>query len=131
MIPHEEHSLEPDPIEAESVDFDWQSLYDSLGESTADLNERDCAALAIALHEILKFVTNGELTGEDYEQGVARRMISLAWVVTPSLFADNPSLTKLAAALGMEAPEMSPYTTAVSKHFGIVNHAQAHGWNRK
>lgn len=123
---------EGSPLEPQIADFDWTSLYYALGEPTEERNGQDYSALGMALHELMKFVVQGEVTeGRRYEREVARRVISLAWVVSPSLFDDNPSLTKLSRALRLNTPEMSSHTAAVSKRFQLVNGAQAHGWNRK
>ena len=131
MIQPEDHSLEPDPIETETVEFDWQSLYLALGEPTTDGSEQYYAALGTALGEIVQFLIEGEPASRKYKEEVARRTISLAWVLRPGLFDGNPSLTKLAKALGLNAPAMSAHTVAVFRKFGIVNSAQSHGWNRK
>lgn len=118
-------------LELQSADFDWPSLYEVLGEAQSELPERDYDALGKALHELIKWLTRGQIEEARYETVIGRRVIGLAWVMNPGFFDGNPSLTKLAKALGMKAPDLCEHTTSVTKAFGLMNKAQAHGWNRK
>jgi len=112
-----------------------------------DLSESDRGLLGVALNRIFQWVVGGVkarkadsfLASEshcrpdsldkailDIEKAIARRFISLAWVVSPQIF-DGASLAELSRRLGISKPVLSIPAAEFSRAFGITNRSQAHG----
>lgn len=142
------HNAEPpsfdDQTLHESYDFDWDELYERLGESvqekeTAGRDDfEEMQRLCFAIRRIFSWLLNGEIKqGADKVAG--RRLIALAWVLHPSLLklgpdvfkGESPSLTTLSHTLGFKTPVLSVIAADVRREFGIRNRAQAHGWSFK
>jgi hypothetical protein len=115
----------------QAQDFDWESLYDALGETSAtdvdELNRKLLSLLEWAVEPIRSRRTRKRRT-----ETLARRVVALAWVVCPELFGQKSSMTDLATSLGMHKAVLSELTSAFSKRFGVRNNYQlGHGWNFK
>ena len=125
-------SEQADPVEARVIDFDWNTLYERLGEQAP---QPDHQKLALALRRILQWAVRVDydlvLSPITPDVAVGRRMIALAWVTNPALFPDSPSLRQLSRRLGLSAPLLAALTGEVCREFGIQNRAQDHAWNRK
>lgn len=128
---HEDYlNAKASPVSEPCTDFDWQSVYEALGEVREDLDERDYGTLAAALQEVLKWLVRGDLKHPNFDRMIGRRAIGLTWVLCPSYFAGSPSLTKIALSLGITPAALSAHSTSATKAFGVTNKPQVHGWNR-
>jgi hypothetical protein len=124
-----------DQTEFGTEEFDWETLYQNLGEAMSEAEQDTDPAtmllLAQALRSIFDYVLDIDLNKKGAEKRVGRRFIGLCWVVNPAMFEGSPSLTKIAKKLGL-SPRLLQFTAAeASAQYGIVNRGQAHGWNRK
>ena len=121
-----------DPLESVQSDFDWETVCQHLGE---ELVEYDRERLALALRRIFQWVLkidyNIGLSPLTPDTLIGRRLVALAWVTNPDLFADGPSLRQLGRRIGVAAPVLAEITGEVFREFGIQNRAQDHAWNRR
>lgn len=120
----------PDPIDGRTSQFDWDELAELLGEAGIQMDERDYEAMALGLRRILQWILHvpAHTKPERRANLIGRRLAAFAWVLDPSLFADSPSLSKLAQQLEVSVASLSQSSAAVSRNFGIRNRYQAaHG----
>jgi hypothetical protein len=131
-------SAHVDPLEPTHADFDWATVYAHLdGEQPKEeadpppVTHKEMAQiLAACFRWALDFDhrRNNQYNCRPTEL-IGRRLIALAWVTNPASF-DGASLASICKRLKVRGPSMAKLTAAASRHFGIVNRGQAHGWNR-
>ncbi|HVU07829.1 MAG TPA: hypothetical protein VHG89_04720 [Verrucomicrobiae bacterium] len=110
-------------------DFNWNELYQRLGEPT-DQQLQD-EKIAEFIRKLFEWVTAIDLRKENSQTLIGRRFIALAWVFNPALFEDSPSASKLAETLRItRKADLWKLTGEVTRHFGITNRGQSHAWNR-
>ncbi|MCP5524098.1 MAG: hypothetical protein H7A46_21380 [Verrucomicrobiales bacterium] len=108
------------------TDFDWQTLYDRLGEDARKAsNDPRMVEFVVRLLEIL---LPGSCTRLNARQ-VGLRVIALAWVLSPAYFDGTPSIRELAARCGVPRSVMTALTGEMSRLIGWRNGAQQHAWN--
>jgi hypothetical protein len=134
---HEDFTSEHlDPLDGQTIDFDFESVYAALGEATEDLGREQRAELARAMRVLLAWIVRVDLNESKapnplgLEQKCGRRAICMAWVISPDLF-DGISLTELAMRLGYTKPVLSVITSAFSREFNVRNRGQSHGIRKK
>lgn len=115
-----------DSIDSLSQGFDWQALYERLGEDAqnGDL-DREVAEAVVRLIE--KLVSNQDRPM--YPQAVGLRLIGLAWVLNPAYFEGSPSLRDLAARCKVKPSTLARFTGEASRLIGFRNRSQRHAWN--
>lgn len=116
-----------DPLAPEVVDFDWAALEEGLDAHQLQASEFE--RLGDALHTLLDWIIPRNIAPATLEKVVARRAIALAWCISPAYFEGSPSLTRLAAEIGVNKVLLSRHTADVRRRFGVSNRSQAHGWN--
>lgn len=129
---HDDYAGDLDPLDQTPIDFDWGLLEAAMGEIQPDLDEEHFAELAEALRRLLAWLVSIRV-GHQPERAanlIGRRTLALLWVVDPRLITDSPSLSQLAARLGVSKAVLSNSTSQVTREFGVRNRSQAHGWNR-
>jgi hypothetical protein len=119
-----------DPLAPTHQDFDFDELYRRLDESDPGRVEDTAAMLAEPLRAVFDWVLDTDLQRRGAAGLVGKRLIALAWVITPAMFEGSPSMRKLAARLSIKPALMHRLTAMASKRFGVVNRGQSHGWNR-
>lgn len=129
---HEDFRSEhADPLDTQECDFDWTSLYASLGEDQAEVSEHDYKAMSHAVRVLFAWILKVDPQKPCSERTIARRLIGLAWTIDPSLIDGSPSLTAIAKTLSCHKVVLSIHSAQAHRHFGIRNRAQSHGWNFK
>ncbi len=116
----------PDPLDGRTNDFDWETLWQSLGE--AELDPIDYQRLSFALDRILRWIVVPHVRGAgkaNASAAIGRRAIGLCWALNPELFEDSPSLRKLAKRMGTKVDNLSHHSARASKTFGLLNRAQS------
>jgi hypothetical protein len=111
-----------DSLDGRHQDFDWEGLYELLGETQRELSLIDYDMQAIALKRILAWVLAGNTNSM-----VGRRAKALAWVLNPAMFQGSPSMSALARSMDVHKACFSELTSEASRVFGITNRAQSHG----
>jgi hypothetical protein len=122
---------EQDTLDGKSAEFDWDALYELLGESQQELSAHDYDALSFAFKRVLEWVLSVDLGRPGFESVIARRALALAWTMNPAFFEDSPSLSKIAERIGTHKVSLSSYAASASRTFGVRNRGQRHGWNFK
>lgn len=117
-----------DPTTEPYSDFDWDELYQRLGEATDGKFETE-VNLSLTVRYILRWVFSTNLKSNRALHLILRRLIALGWVTNPWFF-DGKSISAIAAELGLPKQLMSRCAAAASRKFGIENRSQAHAWNR-
>jgi hypothetical protein len=119
-------SDERDPIDANGQGFDWQQLYQRLGEDASSAeNDRKLAEAVVRLLEVLVSKTDKPM----HPQSVGLRVIALAWVLNPGYFDGSPSLRELAERCRVKPATLGRFTGEVSRFIRWRNRAQRHAWN--
>lgn len=138
---HEDYANRDAVFAQHSQEFNYDALFerlDGLVES-GDIAEQDITGLPIALKNVFDWLfepvkpksgNTAKRTRRVTEQ-IGRRAIALAWVMDPSRFGNDPSLTQVGTSLGIHKAVMSELTSQFSKQFGVRNKHQSHGWNYK
>jgi hypothetical protein len=136
---YEDYSNEEDadPLDAHAnTPFNWSKLYQELGEELDgyELEPEQMEKLAYAFKQIFQWIVDFKIESPAAEKMIARRVISVAWTLAPDMFDGSPSLTKLAAKLGIEGRNrgydkmiLSVHTSEFSEKFSFQNRAQSHG----
>ena len=114
-----------DPMDAPDQDFDLEQLYQALGEESTSNTER--SEVVTRLLQLLIPADSKKLR----PKAIGLRIIALAWVLNPALFADSPSARTLARRCGVNAPALARHTGEISRKTGLRNRAQRHAWNWK
>jgi hypothetical protein len=120
-----------DPLNNQTTDFDWDRLYELLGEAEQEVEERDYDKLTFAIRRLLEFMLADDLRHPKAERNIVRRVVALAWTLNPGYFEGSPSLTEVAHMMGLNKVTLSEHTAEVRRVFGVRNRAQSHGWNFK
>jgi hypothetical protein len=111
-------------------DFDWDSLYDRMGELKDAEIELINRKLLMLLQWIVDPVQHKKLSRKRVSSVLSKRVMALAWVICPQLFSGKSSMTHTASMLGMHKAVLSELTAAFSKQFGVRNKSQiGHAWN--
>src|SRR5262245_23619970 len=97
---------EAEPGHEASYDFDWDGLFRSMGEPVVELEQKDYAAMGVALRAILDWVLKVDMAKPSAATFIGRRVIALAWVLDPERF-KGASVRKLAKSLGVTPPVIS------------------------
>ena len=95
--------------------------------------ESDYLKLVKALRAIFRFILSAErgTKGEKLGKLASRRLLALLWVIDPAFFSDSPSLSALAARVGVHKMSLSKHAAQVGKTFGVKNRFQhAHDWRK-
>jgi len=108
------------------VEFDWEGLYQALGESEAELTSGEYEKLGSALITILTWAVKTNSL-----KVVGRRIVALLWVCDPGLFDGTPSAAQLAKKFRVHKAMLSEDCSAISRRFAFRNRAQRHGSNFK
>jgi hypothetical protein len=117
-----------DPVEDLTQDFDWQGLYECLGEDAR--NSDNDARLVETVVRLLQLLL-GNTTRPARPWTIGLRVIALAWVLSPTYFKGSPSLCELARRYRAKASRLSEMTGEVSRWIGWRNRGQCFGWNRR
>lgn len=117
-----------DPLAgATQVDFNWNELYERLGEPT---DEQIQDERAVFVRNLIDWMLEFDFRLPSALNHAGLRLFALMWVVDPARF-DGISGSKLAETLGVtRKADFWELTGEVSKRFGIVNRCQSHAWNR-
>ena len=120
-----------DPLDSQTCEFDFDSVCESLGEATEGFTQTDREEMGRALRLLIQWTISAAFTSTGKERAepekiVGRRLIALAWVLSPDYFENSPSLSKLAERLGYTKFTLSIVTSEFSAQFGITNRSQAH-----
>src|SRR5690348_8399193 len=83
-------------LDSQNADFDWDRLYELLGEAEKEVEERDYDKLTFAIKRLLEFMLADDLRHPKAERNIARRVVALAWTLNPAYFEGSPSLTEVA-----------------------------------
>ena len=127
---HEENDdPDYDPQAVGKVGFDWDAVYKNFNEYLSDQTKDDRLAILDALNGFM--MKAFDLHRKDPDRHVGRRYIAFVWVVSPQLIPGSPSGREVARCIGISSVTFAKLTSEVTRHFGITNHAQAHGWNRR
>lgn len=122
---HENQMSELDPLDGHALDFDWDGLERSIGETKRERADA-IAGAAKAWKEVLRFCVRGNLNDPRYLKGTGLRVVAMAWVISPELFQGSPSLSELARRVGCTPTSLSSFTAEFSRLFSITNRAQKH-----
>src|SRR2546429_9914372 len=60
---------------------------------------------------------------------MGRRLLALAWTVTPDYYEEAPSLAQIAKDIGCTRAALSIHSAQARRQFGIRNRLAVHGWN--
>lgn len=115
-----------DPVDAASQNFDWQRLYERLGEDAGSPDQDQRLAEAVTrLLQMLVPCSERQIRPDS----VGLRVIALAWVLNPAYFGGSPSLRELAGRCGITQSALARHTGRYSRLIGWRNRAQQHAWN--
>ena len=119
-----------DPLKPTHAEFDWHSLYLSLGEvgdwDDDDLNTKTAQALRRIFEWVLDVPMSAQSAGQLHPTtAIGRRFVALAWVIRPDYFEGAPSAKKLAHELGLNTALVCTLTAAAARHFSTANMGQA------
>lgn len=133
------HSDKVDPTTKDCEEFDWDDLYERLGEldrtraaETEEQHEQQMQRLAFALGTILDWIINGQSNRrpKQFLRAVGMRTVAMAWVIDPKRF-DDASIRQLSKALGFTAANISPLTAEFSRLYSVFNKFQNHDWRKE
>ena len=116
-----------DPVDAGSQEFEWDALYERLGERSEDASSDPRQAEAI--RRLLSQLLVDAMARRINPKTLGLRLVATAWVVDPGLFEGSPSLRTLAARCGVTPSALARHTGAISRLLGCRNRAQRHAWN--
>src|SRR5437879_4548850 len=114
-----------------SQDFDWEGLYETLGEFEAKADREESKLLNDTLKRIMDWVFTTPTKPKRPAEMFGKRLVALAWVIDPERFGKDASLTHVGRSIGVHKAVMSELTAEFSKRFGVRNKHQQHGWNYK
>ena len=123
-----------DPLAKWVSDFEWNQLYERLGEATTEPADMEAASLAML--RIIEWIVGKKAArmtfSLGYEQRMANKILALLWVLNPGYFESTPSLAMLSKKMGLkQRVTLSGYAAEVTRKFGVRNRGQSHGWNFK
>ena len=95
------------------------------------LTDEDRERFLRVLKTIFSFAESSGSNGADRLTTMSRRLIALAWTMSPDYFEDSPSLAGIAKTIDCTRSALSFYSAEVRRRFGIRNRCQDHGWNFK
>ncbi|MCP5525126.1 MAG: hypothetical protein H7A46_26680 [Verrucomicrobiales bacterium] len=111
-----------DPLDVPFEDFDWQELYQRLGEDARNGKiDPDLSDVVVRLLEL--FLRNRRARRVSLQQ-VGLRVVALAWVLSPAYFAGSPSLRELAQRCRIDSPSLALCTSRMSRLIRWQNGAQ-------
>ena len=111
----------------QTTDFPFAEIERALNESQEIAGPETRGELLSALRMFLERVVDiRSLHSSAASRAVGRRIIALAWVVSPQMFS-GISLSTLAARLEISKQCLSKYSAELSARFGIENAAQQRG----
>jgi len=115
-----------EPITADEINEAHSAATDIL----EPLSEAECEQFIIAVKATLNFAGPKSFSGgQDHIRTIGRRLIALAWTITPDYFEEGPSLAQIAKAIGCTRATLSVHSAQARRQFGIRNRCQDHGWN--
>lgn len=118
-----------DPLDAPSLDFDWDSAFRNLDEVTdAEAGETPPAEVLAALLRFLLASAQGERVNP---RNLGLFLIAIGWVLSPANFEGSPSAAVLAERCGVSPSTFAVYTGEASRVLNWRNRAQRHAWNYK
>ena len=113
---HEDfHSERTDVLDGQIGEFDWESLYHSLGETQAEVAPHDYAAMGHAVRVLLQWILKVSPAKPCSERAIARRVIGLAWTIDPGLIEGSPSLSHIAKELGCNKVVLSIHSASAHR----------------
>jgi len=120
-----------DPLApSRTADFDWEGLEARLDEA-ATLPDAERERLVEVFTSLISWAVSCSNPKAIKLEQVGKRVIALAWTLSPSYFEGMPSCRELAKRAGIHKDSLSDCTAKASRKFGIKNRAQSHGWNAK
>lgn len=114
------------PLDLQTQEFDWETLYAHLGEDAREGGNDPRLAEAVA-RLLLMFLPNARR--RIHPQSVGLRVIALAWVLSPAYFEGSPSVNDLAEQCGVRVAALAAYTGHYSRMLRWRNGGQRHSWN--
>lgn len=116
-----------DPLSSSQVDPDWETIERELDGHQLTVSEFE--KLGSALKAVLGWMVPARCSSATVQNVILRRLVIMAWCLSPSYFADSPSLRRLAEDLGISTTIASRHAASFRRRFGIQNRSQQHGWN--
>lgn len=108
-----------DPLAPTCQEFDWESVFAGDAEP-AESSERDYKALSQAMRAVFRWILSVGYDKPGAEHIIARRTMTLAWMVDPGHIDESPSLTETVKRLRCEKLAMNLRAVAARRE-----------WNRK
>jgi hypothetical protein len=112
------------------IEFDWQAVYQALGEHEPESIGPDYEAMSDALRNLFDWLLAVNLDGRNPARAAGLRLMALAWVMNPDRF-DGASLRKLTRSMGVSAGRFSTLAAEVRRTFRLSNPFQKHDWRAK
>ena len=122
-----------EPITEAELDEAHSAATDILGPLSAEpLSEAEREQFVIAVKAVLNFAGPNRFSGgQDHLRSMGRRLLALAWTVTPDYFEEAPSLAQIAKDIGCTRAALSFHSAQARRQFAVRNRCQDHGWNFK
>ena len=125
----------PDGSHDGATDFDWETVYEELGEqveeATKDLTPIECTRLSLSLNRLLTWLVS-DIKAMDGRgvKAVGIKTLAMAQVINPELFGEVSGLM-ICASLGLHKTKFSERSAEFSRRFSVTNQFKVHDWREK
>lgn len=109
-----------DPLAAKCAEFDWESVFDALGEDTAEVEPSDYRAMSHAMRAIFAWILKSDENESVSEKVISRRLLALAMKIDPRLIAESSKFAALFNDKPCKDMLLSIETAERRQHFGQV-----------